>query len=34
MSYKLAALFNASFEFGGAQLLDYLQTSIGLTEKN
>lgn len=34
MSYKLASLFNASFEFGGAQLLDYLQTAIGLTEKN
>jgi hypothetical protein len=34
MSYKLASLFNASYEFGGAELLDYLQTSIGLTEKN
>jgi hypothetical protein len=30
MSYKLASLFNASYEFGGAELLDYLQTSIGL----
>ena len=32
MSHKLAQLFNASFEYGGAKLLDYLQTSIGLTE--
>jgi hypothetical protein len=32
-SYKLAQLFNASYEFGGARLLDYLQTSIGLTER-
>lgn len=34
MSYKLASLFNASFEYGGAELLDYLQTAIGLTEKS
>lgn len=32
MSHKLAQLFNASYEYGGAKLLDYLQTSIGLTE--
>ena len=32
MSYKLAQLFNAAYEYGGAKLLDYLQTSIGLTE--
>ena len=32
MSHKLAQLFNASYEYGGARLLDYLQTSIGLTE--
>jgi len=31
MSYKLATLFNASYEYGGAKLLDHLQTSIGLT---
>lgn len=31
MSYKLAQLFNAAYEYGGAKLLDYLQTSIGLT---
>lgn len=34
MSHKLAQLFNASYEYGGAKLLDYLQTSIGLTEIN
>ena len=32
MSYKLAQLFNSAYEYGGAKLLDYLQTSIGLTE--
>jgi hypothetical protein len=31
MSHKLAQLFNASYEYGGAKLLDFLQTSIGLT---
>ena len=34
MSHKLAQLFNASYDFGGAKLLDYLQTSIGLTESD
>lgn len=29
-SLQLAQLFNASVEYGGAKLLDYLQTSIGL----
>ena len=32
MSYKLAQLFNAAYEYGGAKLLDYLQSAIGLTE--
>ena len=32
MSYKLAQLFNAAYDYGGAKLLDYLQTAIGLTE--
>lgn len=31
LSYKLAMLFNASYEYGGAKLLDYLQVAIGLT---
>lgn len=29
-SHKLARIFNAAFEFGGMELLDYLQNSIGL----
>ena len=32
MSHKLATLFNASLNYGGEELLDHLQTSIGITE--
>ena len=32
ISHNIAQLFNAAFDFGGAKLLDYLQSSIGLIE--
>ena len=31
MSFKLAKLFNAAYDYGDAKLLDYLQSAIGLT---
>jgi hypothetical protein len=33
MSHNVAQLFNAAYEYGGAHLLDFLQSSIGLTEQ-
>ena len=33
MSFKLAKLFNAAYDYGDAKLLDYLQAAIGLTEQ-
>jgi hypothetical protein len=32
MSHNMAQLFNAAYDYGGAKLLDYLQSSIGLIE--
>ena len=29
MSFKLAKLFNAAYDYGDSKLLDYLQPSIG-----
>jgi len=32
-SHKICELFNVAFEIGGAKLLDKLQSSIGITER-
>lgn len=32
MSHNIAQIFNAAYDYGGAKLLDYLQSSIGLIE--
>lgn len=33
ISHNIAQIFNAAYDYGGAKLLDFLQSSIGLIEQ-